>query len=538
MLWMATSLAAQQPEDGPTAAESLPAVANELGAPGAKDVDDADSLLREAVDAYTRSLTAEPAERLRLVAEAIDKLDEIQDRFPDSDVAFSIAVGQEVEGLTYPRLRAELDAGLAPETAEPEVAPQEAASEPDASPPTNPNRLFVEAAGLFRQAEASEDAGTRLRLLEEGLAKLDAIVEEHPESDLATMLEGDQPIGVIRRSAILARIDEVRAEQLLRQALQLTARANVAQPDEALEALRKAVAVLDQIIERHPATDLAMRLASGQPVLGLGLTVLEARVLELEAERCRMAPDPGCLLRLARQYHVSDAALSRLQTALDGEEDVGAGAALISQFLSAHLMADSEGSMEGVEAIERFFMDYVQSEAAGMMQAKLFEAITTGIRAVAHARRGEVSEAKAGFARARALVTEPAPENTLELELGRAALLIQIAADEARVGLSAGALESLDALQDFELPEELWEALELYAMTLVTSGFAEAGLKSESRDMAALLLERIEAVQDPLHRSATMILLAQALRQSEAPLLPSPLVAMNLVLAAAAYGLE
>lgn len=58
------------------------------------------------------------------------------------------------------------------------------------------NRLLVEAAKLFRQANQTE-AAERLTLLEGAFAKLNEIIEDHPSRDLAVRLITDQPIGIL-----------------------------------------------------------------------------------------------------------------------------------------------------------------------------------------------------------------------------------------------------------------------------------------------------------------------------------------------------
>ena len=65
-----------------------------------------------------------------------------------------------------------------------------------ADDPAQANRLLIQAAKLFRQANQTESM-ERLCLLEGVLAKLNEIVDHHPSSDLAVRLITGQPVGFL-----------------------------------------------------------------------------------------------------------------------------------------------------------------------------------------------------------------------------------------------------------------------------------------------------------------------------------------------------
>lgn len=81
--------------------------------------------------------------------------------------------------------------------------------------PAQANRLLVEAAKLFRQANQAETAN-RLTLLEGAFAKLNEIIEAHPSSDLAVRLITDQPIGILSLGNVARAVceEQIRAGKL------------------------------------------------------------------------------------------------------------------------------------------------------------------------------------------------------------------------------------------------------------------------------------------------------------------------------------
>ena len=79
------------------------------------------------------------------------------------------------------------------------------------------NRLLVEAVKLVERAEATEDPSARATLYERALNNLDAIVEQHPESEVAVKLATGQRIGSVDRAETerlwrLARAEQCSAE--------------------------------------------------------------------------------------------------------------------------------------------------------------------------------------------------------------------------------------------------------------------------------------------------------------------------------------
>ena len=64
-----------------------------------------------------------------------------------------------------------------------------------ADDPAQANRLLVEAVQLMKAANAETGAPSKLALLEDAIARLNEIIEQHPSSSLAVKLITDQPIG-------------------------------------------------------------------------------------------------------------------------------------------------------------------------------------------------------------------------------------------------------------------------------------------------------------------------------------------------------
>lgn len=85
-------------------------------------------------------------------------------------------------------------------------------SPPRAGDNAGANRLLVEAVTLVERAEATEDPSARATLYERALNNLDAIVERHPESEVAVKLATGQRIGTLDRADIRRRGRLARAE--------------------------------------------------------------------------------------------------------------------------------------------------------------------------------------------------------------------------------------------------------------------------------------------------------------------------------------
>ena len=80
-----------------------------------------------------------------------------------------------------------------------------------ADDPAQANRLLVEAAKLFRQANQTE-AAERLASLERTFAKLNEIIKAHPSSDLAVRLITDQPIGILSLGNVARAVCEAQSQ--------------------------------------------------------------------------------------------------------------------------------------------------------------------------------------------------------------------------------------------------------------------------------------------------------------------------------------
>lgn len=91
------------------------------------------------------------------------------------------------------------------------------AAEPELS---GANRLFLEAAALYQQAEAAGDPDRRSAGFAEARERLERILAEHPESHLALLLASGEPVAglslpLARASAELARLQAVNLDKLL-----------------------------------------------------------------------------------------------------------------------------------------------------------------------------------------------------------------------------------------------------------------------------------------------------------------------------------
>jgi hypothetical protein len=74
--------------------------------------------------------------------------------------------------------------------------------------------------------------------------------------------------------------------------------------DEKLERLGNALSKLNRIIDKHPTSDLAVRLISGQEIGSVSLALVSAAVKDLKEKKlvknCATAPSASCVLLLAR----------------------------------------------------------------------------------------------------------------------------------------------------------------------------------------------------------------------------------------------
>ena len=86
-----------------------------------------------------------------------------------------------------------------------------------ADDPAQANRLLVEAVQLIKAAEAESGASKKLALLEDAIAKLNEIIEQHPSSSLAVKLITDQPIGSLSFAKVTADAQKLRIEVAGRQ---------------------------------------------------------------------------------------------------------------------------------------------------------------------------------------------------------------------------------------------------------------------------------------------------------------------------------
>ena len=81
-----------------------------------------------------------------------------------------------------------------------------------ADDPAQANRLLVKAVQLLKASEAQSEASEELALLEDAMARLNEIIEQHPSSSLAVKLITDQPIGSLSMHEMRERAKELRIE--------------------------------------------------------------------------------------------------------------------------------------------------------------------------------------------------------------------------------------------------------------------------------------------------------------------------------------
>ena len=86
-----------------------------------------------------------------------------------------------------------------------------------ADDPAQANRLLVEAVQLIKAAETESGASEKLALLEDAIAKLNEIIEQHPSSSLAVKLVTDQPIGSLSFAELTEDAEKLRIEVARRQ---------------------------------------------------------------------------------------------------------------------------------------------------------------------------------------------------------------------------------------------------------------------------------------------------------------------------------
>ncbi len=113
--------------------------------------------------------------------------------------------------------------------------------EQPAGPNEAANILFVQAIQLIEDAEAAEDAASRLDLLRRAQANLDRIIQDHPASQLAVQLITRQRIGIFNPRDLDREI--ARAEDAVEDALAEAA---------AIEAMAEAEAEEERLCRDHP----------------------------------------------------------------------------------------------------------------------------------------------------------------------------------------------------------------------------------------------------------------------------------------------
>ena len=105
------------------------------------------------------------------------------------------------------------------------------------------NQLLVESVKLIQQAHSQETGAAKLPLLEQALANLNAIIEQHPSTDLAVKLITNQPLGNLSLQALTREIEALReriAEQKEREAEQKRLEAERQAEEERLKAEEEA----------------------------------------------------------------------------------------------------------------------------------------------------------------------------------------------------------------------------------------------------------------------------------------------------------
>lgn len=297
--------------------------------------------------------------------------------------------------------------------------------------------------------------------------------------------------------------------------------------EERSRLLNEALAKLDEIVARYPESELAVRLVNEQPVEGITRSTLQATVnaKREERERCHTEPTPACVLDLTKRQFTAEQLATRLQQAMaDKKKNIGLSSILFN-LLAVHVAAvthrpNSEfvGLMTEAEAAVG---KLTTRDAA--VQALI--AVLDGIRGLERAKAGDALGAEATFARARRkLARTPMPTEM------KALISIQLAVDQARAGLVPAARQVLEDIAELDLEgKPAAGLLRLYGTMSIAAALADSGRQDEAIELYASVMKQIEEVDDALVRWGLLVLLAQALVEPDAPILPSPLVFGGLV---------
>ena len=242
--------------------------------------------------------------------------------------------------------------------------------------------------------------------------------------------------------------DDAAANRLVVEAVRLAGEAGAAaDPAVRADLLRQALDALDAIVERHPASGHAARLATGQPIGELDRAVVERRWFVARAQACVEAWDRRCFLALALDA----------SSAID-DPDTRSGA----RMLIAVGEADA-GTFERAVQI---------SKSIGSPSSRAWA--LAGI-AYSMARSGMVAEAESLFA----LAVESANAETDPH--GQAWALASIASWRAEAGMPDGASalveRSLVARKRIFSPVYVGNAL-----AAIAEAQAKLGYREESRD--------------------------------------------------------
>lgn len=149
--------------------------------------------------------------------------------------------------------------------------------------------LLNEAVALYRGEETSEESLRTIRSL------LDGIVSQYPESDLAVQVMMQATVGGLEIAAIDARLaaltarvsdeaeptdDETAATALFEEARLIYQAAATLLPDGRGTALLEVRRLLDEIIDSHSTSNLALQLAMQMPINGLDPAALDREIAD------------------------------------------------------------------------------------------------------------------------------------------------------------------------------------------------------------------------------------------------------------------
>ncbi len=270
------------------------------------------------------------------------------------------------------------------------------------------NRLVVEAVKLVEWAEGIEAPAERAAVFKEALAKLDAIVERHPESELAVRLVSGQAIGEIERVEIEKAWQRALTEHCLAEPTRacLGERADAAnealkQSDDRDEVLALIVGGYAELGAYDEALTLAGRVVDGekrgQAMGGVARTQAQAGDIETALETASMI---GHARKRAGTFaHIA------LSQAMQEQFDQALGTAEAIELPSYRAMAVASIALVG----------HVTGEQGGS-EKQLLSALETAA--------------------------------TIEHVMVRAAAYGIIAAIEAKVGQSTRAHDALTAMED------------------------------------------------------------------------------------------